>query len=84
MLRRRYGQIKDNADSYINPLDHLDSFHFSSDVGLCTSKAMDLQRLRLLQQMYAAHRLIHRIKLWWPRYWLTDREGVDQGPGGIG
>ena len=34
-----------NASSYINSLDHLDSLHLSSDVGQCTSKAMDLQRL---------------------------------------
>ena len=57
MLRRSDDQFVYNASSYINSLDHLDSLHFSSDVGQCTSKAMDLQRLRLLQQLYEAHRL---------------------------
>ena len=29
VMRRKTGdQFLDNADSYINPLDHLDSFHF--------------------------------------------------------
>ena len=55
--RRCDDQFVDNASSYINSLDHLDSLHFSSDVGQCISKAMDLQRLRLLQQLYEAHRL---------------------------
>ena len=54
MLRRCDNQFLDNASSYINSLDHLDSLHFSSDAGQCTSKAMDL---RLLQQLYEAHRL---------------------------
>ena len=57
MLRRSDDQFMDNASSYINSLYHLDSLHFSSDVGECTSKAMDLQRLRLLQQLYEADRL---------------------------
>ena len=57
MLRRCDDQFVDNASSYINYLDHLDSLHFSSVVRQCTSKAMDLQRLRLLQQLYEAHRL---------------------------
>ena len=57
MLRRSDDQFVYNASSYINSLDHLDSLHFSSDVGQCTSKAMDLQRLRLLQQLYEAHHL---------------------------
>ena len=57
MLRRSDDQFVYNASSYINSLDHLDSLHLSSDVGQCTSKAMDLQRLRLLQQLYEAHRL---------------------------
>ena len=57
MLKRCDDQFVDNASSYINYLDHLDSLHFSSDVGQCTSKAMDLQRLRLSQQLYEAHRL---------------------------
>ena len=57
MLRRHNDQIVDTADPFINPLDHLDSFPFSLDVRQCTTKAMDLQRLRLLQQMYKAHHL---------------------------
>ena len=57
VLRRSDDQFMDNASYYINILDHLDSLHFSSDVGQCTSKAMDLQRLRLLQQLYEAHHL---------------------------
>ena len=57
MLRRSDDQFVYNASSYINSLDHLDTLHLSSDVGQCTSKAMDLQRLRLLQQLYEAHRL---------------------------
>ena len=57
MLRRSDDQFVYNASSYINSLDHLDSLHLSSDIGQCTSKAMDLQRLRLLQQLYEAHRL---------------------------
>ena len=57
VLGRSDDQFVDNASSYINSLDNLDSLHFSSDVEQCTSKAMDLQRLRLLQQLYEAHRL---------------------------
>ena len=57
MLRRCDDQFVDKTSSYINCLDHLDSLHFSSDVGQCTSKAMDLQRLRLLQQLYEAYHL---------------------------
>ena len=49
VLRRCDDQFVDNASSYINSLDHLNSLHLSSDVGQCASKAMDLQRLRLLQ-----------------------------------
>ena len=56
-MRRCDDQFVDNANSYINNLDNLDSLHFSSDVRQCKSKAMDLQRLRLLQQLYEAHRL---------------------------
>ena len=62
MLRRCDDQYVDNASSYINCLDHLGSLHFSSDVGQCTSKAMDLQRLGLLQQLYEAHRLNKQIQ----------------------
>ena len=57
VLRRCDDQFMDNTSSYINSLDHLDSLRFSSAIGQCTSKAMDLQRLRLLQQLYVAHRL---------------------------
>ena len=57
VLRICDDQFVDNARSYINCLDHLDSLPFSSDIRQCTSKAMDLQRLRLLQQLYEAHRL---------------------------
>ena len=57
MLRRCDNQFMDNATSYINCLDHLDSLHFSSVIGQYTSKAMDLQRLILLQQLYEAHYL---------------------------
>ena len=57
MLRRSDDQFVYNASSYINSLDHLDSLHLSSDIRQCTSKAKDLQRLRLLQQLYEAHPL---------------------------
>ena len=53
MLRRHDDQI----------VDHLHLFHFSSDVRHCTLKAMDLQRLRLLQQMYEAHCLNHQNQI---------------------
>ena len=61
MLRRCDNQFVDNASSYINCLDHLDSLRFSSDVVECTSKAMDLQRL--LQQLYEAHRLNQQTQI---------------------
>ena len=57
MLRKCDNQFVDNASSYINCLGLLDSLHFSSDVGQCTSKAMNPQRLRLLQQLYEARHL---------------------------
>ena len=44
---------------------------------------MDLQRLRLLQQMYEAHRLNQQKQIMVAQI-LVDSEGVDQGPGGIG
>ena len=76
VLRRRDDRFVDNASSYINSLDHLDSLHFSSDVGQCTSKAMDLQRLRLLQQqnqIVIAQILVDRQRRRQPRprrYWV--------------